>query len=216
MQPYRSLEWRKFREQMIRLHDGICAECGRGEGVVLQVHHKVYFKGRKPWEYSYLDCELLCRGCHGRLHGKVGVWECVGTDDLGDLSGNCDLCGTELRYLFLLENTVSGFMAVGEKCCDALTSTPDATEFMRKLQNKVARKKRFVSDQSWHVDRAGLPRKTYKKIRIAIRQDGDGFKLEMNGRRGRKPFRTIFDAQAFAFDVIESGAAKQYFEKFEL
>ena len=50
-----------------------------------------------PWGYKYDECEVLCRACPGIEHGVVRPsvgWDCFGNDDLGDLNGNCELCGT--------------------------------------------------------------------------------------------------------------------------
>lgn len=101
MKGYTKADWHAFRADMIKLHGGRCLTCGRGEPeVVLQVHHKHYVAGRLPWQYSFDECEVLCRGCHGREHGKLRPsfgWTCQGYSDLGDLVGTCDLCGTGLE-----------------------------------------------------------------------------------------------------------------------
>lgn len=49
---YADEKWAAFRERVIVLDGGECVSCGRSRsgGVVLQVHHKQYVKGRKPWE----------------------------------------------------------------------------------------------------------------------------------------------------------------------
>src|SRR5579872_6876742 len=101
MNLYRSEEWKKFRTEMIRLGDGTCVHCRRmaSAGVILQVHHKKYIPGHKPWQYSYDDCEVMCRGCHAREHGIVQPsdgWELFGHDDLGAPDGECERCGTRI------------------------------------------------------------------------------------------------------------------------
>src|ERR1700709_1007284 len=100
MNLYGHIEWLKFRAEIIKLDDGKCVRCGRArtEGVVLQVHHKSYAPGRRPWEYPHAECETLCKGCHAEEHGKImpqSDWELVASDDLGGLNGNCELCETE-------------------------------------------------------------------------------------------------------------------------
>src|SRR3954471_7225795 len=107
MRPYSSKQWREFRAAIIRLDDGCCVQCGRTEsdGVVLHVHHKAYRPGRLPWEYPLEACETLCAGCHAAHHGKIPPkvgWEFAGHDDLGEPSEACDLCGTEIRHVFLI------------------------------------------------------------------------------------------------------------------
>ena len=66
--PYADRQWAAFREKVVNLDGAMCVECGRtrSDGVVLQVHHRQYIRGRKPWEYDYADCETLCKGCHAR------------------------------------------------------------------------------------------------------------------------------------------------------
>lgn len=57
---YASEKWANFRAKVIALDGGECVACGRSvsDGVVLQVHHKLYISGRKPWEYEPLIVKL--------------------------------------------------------------------------------------------------------------------------------------------------------------
>lgn len=105
--PYRHADWLAFRAGVIRLDDGRCVRCfrGVGDGAILQVHRREYFSGRLPWEYALSDGETPCKGCHAEEYGHIMPrwgWALIGTDDLGDLSGECELCGTELRYTFAI------------------------------------------------------------------------------------------------------------------
>lgn len=93
MNPYRSNQWKAFREQIIELDGRVCVRCGRNASaeVILHVHHKHYVAGRKPWEYPYNQCETLCSGCHAAEHGKIRPpfgWEHIGYEDLGDVIGD--------------------------------------------------------------------------------------------------------------------------------
>lgn len=95
MKSYSSREWKIFRENIIRLDGGACTVCGRTkiDGVILQVHHKKYIQGHKPWEYPAELCETLCQGCHASEHGVIPPkfgWEHIGYDDLGEPSGICE------------------------------------------------------------------------------------------------------------------------------
>jgi hypothetical protein len=128
MHHYCTADWRAFRAKVIDLDGGICLTCGRNKanGAVLQVHHKQYLPGHKPWEYPFELCETMCSGCHAALHGHVPPrfgWEHAGWDDLGDLTGTCECCGTSIRYVFMLQHPKWYAMEVGEICCDNLTST---------------------------------------------------------------------------------------------
>src|SRR6202171_5874995 len=161
MNHYHRTEWRDFRNEVIRLHDGVCHRCGRGpaDGVVLQVHHNTYVAGRLPWQYRHDQCEVLCKGCHAQEHGIImprSGWDHFGDyDDLGGLDGTCELCGTSIRYVFPVHHAKWGTLEVGEICCDHLTSTTFATEHMDARRKLIERRKRFVSSSRWHTDKSG-------------------------------------------------------------
>lgn len=118
MNEYQGDKWIEFRNAIIESDGGVCNICGKGknDGAVLQVHHSKYIEGLKPWEYYPQDCETVCKGCHAEIHGKIiprTGWEYISEEDLGDLSGECDYCGTELRYLFTIYHENWGCMEVG-------------------------------------------------------------------------------------------------------
>lgn len=85
MPNYRNKEWESFREEVFELDNHQCVRCNRTEfdGVVLQVHHKEYLKGKTPWEYPYEFCETLCKGCHAAEDGLIppkNGWEYCGEE----------------------------------------------------------------------------------------------------------------------------------------
>ena len=86
---YRKPSWKERCRQIIELDGGTCQVCGRKEpDVVLQVHHKKYIQGKKPWEYNQQDLITLCKGCHAREHNILSDaipqsgWKYEGVDDL--------------------------------------------------------------------------------------------------------------------------------------
>jgi hypothetical protein len=209
---YRSKEWRKFREEMIRLGGGICAQCLRAasDGVILQVHHKKYVPGRKPWQYLYDACEVMCRGCHAKEHGIIrpsDSWELVGHDDFGAPDGECEYCGTEIRYVFLIMHPKWPALEVGEVCCDNLTATPIASNYMNLRRRFIERRKRFVSSSRWTVDYGHIARVQQCGINIEVVPIDRFFRLRMNGKLGKLAFASELDAKMKAFEVIDSGAA---------
>jgi hypothetical protein len=219
MNLYRRAEWRAFRHEVIQLHGGRCNRCSRGatDGVVLQAHHKIYIPGRLPWQYRHDECEALCRGCHAQEHGKImpeSGWEHFGDcDDLGDLDGTCELCGTSIRYVFPVYHAKWGTMEVGEICCDHLTSSTFAAEHMATLRKLVDRRKRFVSSLRWHMDKSGSPRIVQNRVVICIVRDGTKYRLKMNGITGKLEFDSVFEAKVRAFDLIESTPVKVFLQK---
>ena len=213
---YANKKWAEFREQVIELDGRECVSCGRSrlDGVVLQVHHKRYVCGRKPWEYDPIDCETLCRGCHAREHGEIRPstgWEYVGEDDLGDLFGSCELCDTPIRYVHYVQHEHWEQMGVGSNCCDNLTGTQEATEYRKRL----GRLRRFIASSRWSAD----------GDRYIIRQDGfsvaalpvqGGYGLVIDDLHGSKIYESLLLAKESAFDFIDSGQAAEYMKQREL
>lgn len=59
----RSPLWQKKRLEIMQRDDFACQHCG-SEDNELQVHHLVYHKGAKPWEYDNSELITLCSHCH--------------------------------------------------------------------------------------------------------------------------------------------------------
>jgi len=215
MTHYNRPEWRAFRTEVIRLHDGVCNRCQRGpdDGVTLQVHHNIYLPKRLPWQYPHESCEALCKGCHAQEHGKImpqSGWEHFGDyDDLGGRDGECELCGTAIRYVFPVYHSKWGTMEVGEVCCDHLTASDYATNEMR----YVRRRTRFVFSRRWDAGKSGSPSITQKGVALSIVPDGPNYKLRMNGTLGKLRFGSVLEAKIKAFDLIDSGVAPAYLQK---
>lgn len=216
MDGYRSNDWQKFREDVKRLDGYACTICGRtaANGAVLQVHHKQYLPGRKPWEYPHNLCATVCKGCHAAEHGiippRVG-WSHEGWDDLGDLSGLCEYCGTEIRYVFIVHHPKWRTMEVGEICCDNLTSTTLASNLMESQRRYLSRRRTFVASRRWQQHSTTRQSIVQRRIHIQVLWTSEGgFQLEVNGQRGKRVFSSMVEAKIHTFDLIESGALETY------
>jgi len=218
MQSYRSKEWLEFRRAVIRLDNNACSACGKksSEGAVLHVHHKQYLPGHPPWEYTYDLCETLCSGCHAAAHGiippKFG-WECLGWNDLGELTGTCELCGNTIRYTFLVQHPDWRALEVGEICCNNLTSTQAASNIMDSERRSNDRRKRFASSTRWQSSPEGIHHIKQEDINVEVIPKDGAFKLRLDGLEGKKIFGTLVEAKIKAFDVIESGELNKYLSK---
>lgn len=215
MNPYSHTNWLLFRQEIIKLDGGRCVRCSRGpeHGAVLQVHHKAYAPGRPPWEYPYSECETLCKGCHAAEHGIImprAGWTHLGTDDLGDLTGNCELCGTEIRYVYAIEHPTWGAMAVGTDCCDKLTGTTDASDYHDRLVKQREKRRRFIDSPRWKAHAAGGMVITRTGIEVRIWPCDGAYRLAMDDTRGKVAYPSVLDAKIRAFDFIESGNAMNF------
>lgn len=218
MTPHKSKEWRDFRQQMVELSGHKCQACNRSDlnGAILQVHHKTYTQGRLPWEYGYDEVVILCKGCHAKEHAIIMPtkgWELIGEDDLGDLSGVCDYCGTEFRYSFVIQHADwPTIMEVGAYCCDELTGSSIASEFRHKAELKKERKKRFLQSPRW-LSRNGSAFLNQAAYTIMIDEENNGFRLNINGTAGRKRFPKLGDAKATLFDMLENDTLANFFSR---
>lgn len=214
--PYSDSRWLEFRNGILEADNYTCVKCRRSSPkVVLQVHHKEYFPNKPPWDYPPQLCETLCKGCHAREHGEIMPnegWILYSEDDYGGLYGECDLCGTSLRYVFYIQHEKWEPLAVGTDCCDRLTGTTEATE-SRKL---LDRKKRFLSPKLWDRTATGIQTIKNRSTKIEIRPDGENFRIYINGRKGRRSFSFEKSAMEFAFDLFQKGKIQEFAKKYPL
>ena len=217
MTPYRNPKWIEYREEVFRLDGYTCVKCNRSKdaGAILQVHHKAYSFGKQPWDYPYERCETLCKRCHATEHGHLRPthqWECIGDDDLGDLSGECDLCGSQLRYVFfVVHQKWPGVMEVGTSCCDHLTGTQEASE----MQRYRARLKRFASSARWVAKKDDGQTMHHMGYEISIMPESASFYISIDGFKGKKRFHSTLDAKISAFHLLESGKIEEFFSRIQ-
>ncbi|MFY0673982.1 MAG: hypothetical protein JXQ87_11280 [Bacteroidia bacterium] len=213
---YHKKEWKEFRDQVIELDGFKCVRCGRGkEEVVLQVHHKYYEKGRMPWEYGTEACETLCKGCHAEEHGitkPTAGWEYLGEEDLGDLTGSCEKCGTSIRYVYQIGHPDWGFLEVGTYCCDSLTDTVIASNNRESLTRFRGRLKRFINSVRWQVTEKvhSINQSIFHVVIMEINESH--FQITIQGFKSRRVYKTLREAKEKVFNVIESGEMVNYLD----
>ena len=150
---YHNTDWYLFSEK-IRARDNYrCLKCDRtSDEAILQVHHKLYILGLKPWEYSYSDCLTLCKGCHARVHKLIepsSGWTLIAVDDSGGLFGICERngCGQEIRYEHLIYHPDWGYKTVGSSCVEYLTE--EDRELSSKIVKIFKNISKFVHESIW-------------------------------------------------------------------
>lgn len=60
-------KWQRKRLRILNRDGWMCTACCSTEKT-LHVHHKVYVKGRKVWEYDDADLRTMCEDCHQIRH----------------------------------------------------------------------------------------------------------------------------------------------------
>jgi hypothetical protein len=215
---YRNTAWLEFREKAFEELGYSCQRCYRSDDdVVLQVHHKVYIDGRKPWEYNFSDCEVLCRGCHAREHGHIRPdynWNLSHSNDLGSLIGTCELCGSSLRFEFhVFHNDWSESMVLGTVCCDYLTGTKEATEFRKQQQALHRYINKWCNIENGESLYQANKRLTFRIIKANAEDfKVDVYKLGKKIHTGKKTFSSPLDAKYQLHAYIKN---KEYKERFD-
>ena len=62
--------WQRKRLEIMQRDDFTCTACGDKEST-LNVHHRSYHRGAKPWEYEADILTTLCESCHRDTSGLV-------------------------------------------------------------------------------------------------------------------------------------------------
>jgi hypothetical protein len=57
--------WQRKRLEIMQRDGFKCCKC-KNDQITLNVHHKKYIYGRKPWEYDNADLITLCEDCHSK------------------------------------------------------------------------------------------------------------------------------------------------------
>lgn len=214
-QLYRKTEWYAFRDAVIENDGCKCVRCGRTQDeTVLQVHHLRYVPGAKPWEYGMKDCETLCKRCHAEEHGEVmptSGWELVGVNDLGDLIGECEKCGSSLRYEYEIVHEKWGAMTVGTICCDYLTGSLEASSWDNKRKRTEARKRTFLKSSRWKVNNGAYSIR-HGVFDAVIRPEKGGYRLFIDNKKGNI-YESLTDAKRKLFDVVENGELVAWYKK---
>jgi hypothetical protein len=94
--------WQQKRLETLADAKWLCESCEeRKEGVPLHVHHKVYRRGAKPWEYDREDLSVLCEPCHKTFTVAFRLLEAA----VYAAKAEGDVCAAEY-FAGLLEATV--------------------------------------------------------------------------------------------------------------
>jgi len=181
---YRNYEWVKFSKNIKERDNNKCTKCFRNSSeVVLQVHHSIYYENKKPWEYSWSDCIILCKGCHAREHNLIEPnygWILISINDLGDLDGVCERknCNQAIRYEHIAYHPQWGYKIIGSSCIEFLTQEDKfkSRQYIN-LYKKIAKALyKFNWDKSVHYQRPFISTE-YKKSIIRIYEDNLSYQL---------------------------------------
>lgn len=64
---YKDPRWQRLRLEKMQEANFECEHCA-STTATLHVHHKIYRRGKEPWEYEVFDLECLCEGRHEAHH----------------------------------------------------------------------------------------------------------------------------------------------------
>ena len=199
-------EWKTFRSRILELDNYTCTKCDtcyKEEPSNLNIHHKVYYRGLRPWEYNPEDVTTYCRRCHAEEHNLLEMpkfgWEYIGMEDLGNLVGRCDYCDSQLRYQHTVYHPSVGYLYVGATCANSLTESQEASE----LEKREKRKRSSL--KKWEKGEDGMLFRNFNKNRFEIHTNGDSFTIKIDGYVLDESFLSINEAKCFAFELYVNG-----------
>jgi len=196
---YRNSKWLKFAESVKEKDNYKCQYCFRtSKEVILQAHHKVYHKEKKPWEYFLTDCTTLCKGCHAREHNLIEPnygWTLLSIDDLGALDGICERenCNTAIRYEHIAYHPQWGYKTVGSSCIQFLTEEDKFKSHQYlKLYKKISK---ALNKFNWEKGKTKKERifiaTKYRKYTIRIYEDNSSYQFTLKNFPLDKPYQVF-------------------------
>ena len=91
----KSPKWQKKRLEILERDGYSCQSCG-DEDKQLHVHHKLYYYGRKVWEYEHKELVTICHDCHN----------CI-SEDLKKIKSHIGFIFHDVDNIHYLENILS-------------------------------------------------------------------------------------------------------------
>jgi len=144
----RSIPWQKRRLEKLQAANWLCEKCYGGD--FLEVHHKHYIFGRKPWEYTDSELEVLCTECHvvETVKQKTGI-------DLDEMIAEAEQLQREVRDLEHKREELEAFTDVEEYWAGTI---PD--HFLTELWEHSYRKEQAV----WELISSFAESEVYRSI----------------------------------------------------
>ncbi len=99
--------WQRKRLEVLKTTDFHCELCGDHEST-LHVHHKLYLKGKEPWEYHRNQLVVLCDRCHENVHAENPFEELAAVISSFPLEGPINARGISIMLAGLLMGVEEG------------------------------------------------------------------------------------------------------------
>lgn len=227
MTNYTKSQWLKRRQEIFAHDSWRCVVCGRTyEETELQVHHSEYLPNRPIWDYPDELLITLCKGCHAREHGLImpqSGWEYVGYNDLGELSGECECCGAQLRYEHWISHPSWGHLTVGEGCANRLTGSEEASQYEKDRRKRADKLLRYINSPRWRNKKNGYfieldgysvqiwDNEKYFRLVICFKHHRTGEVKRLD--KSKKKYKSLDEAKIRAYQVITSGELEAYIKK---
>jgi hypothetical protein len=94
----RDVRWQKVRLKCLEAASWKCQQCG-SDDKQLHVHHRVYVRGRKAWEYDEHELSVLCDRHHEIEHAAKDLLESM-ILAVGDAATHQQLCAMVGGFLW--------------------------------------------------------------------------------------------------------------------
>jgi len=93
--------WQRKRLEVLETTDFHCESCSDHEST-LHVHHKLYLKGKEPWEYNRKQLVVLCDRCHENIHAENQFEELASMISMVPIDGPINARGISIMLCGML------------------------------------------------------------------------------------------------------------------
>lgn len=131
--------WQKKRLEIMQRDDFSCQVCSSKDNT-LNVHHRIYRKGKSPWEYEESDLVTLCEKCHGEVtkqNQEINEWLAGPYPIHLVVYTMCQFHNGNMTDSYLISDMMS-YIASIKLCAEA--------KDLASLDNEIVRLDRFAMD----------------------------------------------------------------------
>lgn len=137
-------------------------------------------------------------------------WKCIGIDDTGSLSKNCDMCQSQtIRYVHIMEHpNYSSKLEVGCVCAENMENTKikpkkRQASFVRRNKNRV----NWTSNKNWKKSKKGNLYINSNKCFVIVYNYNGAWGTSVEDRVTTKKYSSKYyssanDAKLKAYDII--------------
>jgi hypothetical protein len=142
------------------------------------------------------------------LYNKPGIphkgWTCLNPDgdDTGEISHQCEMCGTNIRYLYdMVHPDYPTKLTVGSECTLNMSEDYEQIQIRKKLRTSRRNKLQHFINNGWQLKFDRWMR-TYHGYTVSITYTNGHYRYAIFADKRPWHFKTMDEAKRASFDYI--------------